>query len=120
MSCRGGRISERPARLSNPPRLEEQAVSFAGPPGVVLNGLDEGPADVHGLLRISWLTARAAAPGGAASAAVAWPGTFWLRMSSRPRYGRRPASEIGRIPSTFRRGALSFPPRRPVPAQGSA
>jgi len=44
-------LRERVARSAGPARPEEQAVSFADPPGVVLDGLDQGPADVHGLLR---------------------------------------------------------------------
>src|SRR5436190_664534 len=38
------------ARPASPPCLEEQPVSFAGPPGVILDGFHEVFADGHGLL----------------------------------------------------------------------
>jgi len=37
------------ARLASPPRLEEQPVYFAGPPGVILDGFHEVFGDGHGL-----------------------------------------------------------------------
>ena len=61
----------RPARLAGPPRIEEQAASFAGALGIVLEGLHEVLTVGHGLLlvtvRISWMAAVvAAAPADAA------------------------------------------------------
>jgi hypothetical protein len=38
------------ARPASQPCLEEQPVSFAGPPGVILDGFQEGFVDGHGLL----------------------------------------------------------------------
>src|SRR5947208_16769906 len=38
------------ARPASPPCLAEQPVSFAGPPGVILDGFDEVFVDEHGLL----------------------------------------------------------------------
>jgi hypothetical protein len=38
------------ARPASPPYLEEQPVSFAGPPGVILDGFHEVFVDGHGLL----------------------------------------------------------------------
>jgi hypothetical protein len=38
------------ARPASPPCLEEQPVSFAGPPGVILDGFHEVFVDEHGLL----------------------------------------------------------------------
>jgi hypothetical protein len=38
------------ARPASPPCLEEQPVSFAGPPGVILDGFHEVFVDGHGLL----------------------------------------------------------------------
>jgi hypothetical protein len=37
-------------RPASPPCLEEQPVSFAGPPGVILDGFHEVFVDEHGLL----------------------------------------------------------------------
>src|SRR5437588_4716138 len=38
------------ARPASPPCLEEQPVSFTGPPGVILDGFHEVFVDGHGLL----------------------------------------------------------------------
>jgi hypothetical protein len=38
------------ARPASPPCLAEQSVSFAGPPGVILDGFHEVFVDGHGLL----------------------------------------------------------------------
>src|SRR5512142_1432698 len=38
------------ARPASPPCLAEQPVSFAGPPGVILDGFDEVSVDEHGLV----------------------------------------------------------------------
>jgi hypothetical protein len=38
------------ARPATPPCLEDQPVSFAGPPGVILDGFDEVFVDAHGVL----------------------------------------------------------------------
>src|SRR5207253_2692571 len=44
------RDGHRAASLASPPRLEEQPVSFAGPPGVIVDGFYEVFVDGHGLL----------------------------------------------------------------------
>ena len=44
------------ARPASPPCLAEQPVSFAGPPGVILDGFHEVFVDGHGLLLLLLLS----------------------------------------------------------------
>src|SRR6476659_9915413 len=53
------------ARPASPPCLAEQPVSFAGPPGVILDGFDEVFVDEHGLLLRLMVFSAIAAAGGA-------------------------------------------------------